>query len=268
MSFVVDNKSQVGQFVSERNRARQFDFLHTSFVVSEHTAGLEIDHEFVSTLNAYATRYLSPQPGRYRRHYNVRVGQHQPSDWSLVHDEMDEFIDVLHRQWAHFSPTQAAAYALWGVNHIHPFCDGNGRTARSLCYYVLCKKLGHWLPGSVTVLELIRTDHRTHHCEILQRMHDARVRPNMITDLAEMTSLIDQLTLIQIQSHHQETIERERQEQEAAERSRIEREAEVARCAAAAKANALADEAMEAAAQAISAAQHDVHSDVENRDEA
>jgi len=209
MAFVVtDQKSQVGEFVSQRNRARQFDFLHTSFVVSEYSAGLEIDHEFVCLLNAYAARYLSLQPGRYRRHYNVTVGQHTPSEWPLVYEEMSDFIDTLHANWAAWSPVEAAAYALWGVNHVHPFAEGNGRTARALSYYVLCKKLRNWVPGRTTVVELIKTQHRAHHCEILQRMHDGRQRPAMKTDLTELAELIDQLLVEQIRLHNEEVAAR------------------------------------------------------------
>lgn len=202
MAFLIDNSTdhgkQLTQYVSERNRARQFDFLQTTFVISQNSWGLEIDHEFICTLNAYAARYLSMQPGRYRRHYNVEVGAHKPSDWSLVYGEMEDFLNVLHQNWASWEPTQAAAYALWGVNHVHPFCEGNGRTARALCYYVLSQKFGQWLPGRKSLLELIRADHRTHYCEILQRMHDARARPGMTTDLAEMTAFIDGLVVEQL----------------------------------------------------------------------
>ena len=41
------------------------------------------------------------------------------------------------------------------MNHIHPFINGNGRTARAACYFVLRVKLGGWLPGEVILPELI-----------------------------------------------------------------------------------------------------------------
>jgi Fic family protein len=198
MGLVVEGKSPLGQFVSERNRARQFDFLQTSFVISENADGLEIDHEFVCTLNAYAARYLSMQPGRYRRHYNVVVGKHTPSDWSLAYEEMDGFLEILHKNWAKWEPTEAAAYTLWAINHVHPFCEGNGRTARALCYYVLCKKFRKWLPGRTTILELMRTANRQDYCDILNRMDAARLRPAMETDLSEMTAFIDKMVVEQL----------------------------------------------------------------------
>lgn len=200
MTLTLDDGTRIGQFVSERNRLRQYDFLHTSFFVSEFAPGLEIDHEFICSLNLYAAQYLSPQPGRYRRHYNVSVGAHSPKEWFHVQDEMELFLDTLHREWAHMDEIQAAAYALWGVNHVHPFCDGNGRTARALCYFVLCKKLGNWLRGKTTIMELIRTDGRNEYCNILQRMHEARTGPEMTTDLTEMTTFLNDLVLKQIKT--------------------------------------------------------------------
>lgn len=175
-----------------------------SFAVSELQAGLKIDHDFIGLLNAYAARYLSQQPGYYRRHYNVEVGPHKPSDWPIVYDEMERLVETLHKNWSAWNSVEAAAYALWAINHVHPFAEGNGRTARALSYYVFCKKEGQWLPGSMTFVELIRAKHRPQYCEIMQRMHDARSRPDMMTDLAELVAFLDPLILEQVRLHQQE----------------------------------------------------------------
>ena len=46
----------------------------------------------------------------------------------------------------------------WKFNWIHPFIEGNGRTARATCYYLLCTRSGALLPGRRIVPERIRDD--------------------------------------------------------------------------------------------------------------
>ena len=52
-----------------------------------------------------------------------------------------------------------ATYVLWRLNHIHPFINGNGRTARAACYFILCIAAGGWLRGDTILPELIRQNH-------------------------------------------------------------------------------------------------------------
>ena len=70
---------------------------------------------------------------------------------------MDRFFSLIHENWTIVDhPTYVPAYALWRLNWIHPFVEGNGRTARAACYYLICMKQGRLLPGKKIVPERIR----------------------------------------------------------------------------------------------------------------
>ena len=46
---------------------------------------------------------------------------------------------------------------MWDTSDfIHPFINGNGRTARALCYCIICLKANALLPGTPLLPELIR----------------------------------------------------------------------------------------------------------------
>lgn len=60
--------------------------------------------------------------------------------------------------WKENSAVHLCAYVLWKLNWIHPFSDGNGRTARAVAYVVLSAKLDSLLPGSPTIPEQIAGD--------------------------------------------------------------------------------------------------------------
>ena len=194
---LTDKTTPIFQFVSERNRGRQYDFLHTAYNVSQAVTDFRIDREFLCNLNFYAVQYLSVQPGKYREHYNVTVSRHIPPDWSQVEARMDQFWNNLARLWSRMGAIATAAYALWAVNNIHPFAEGNGRSSRALCYFILCHRLGMWLPGDTTIMELIRNSNRPEYCGILAKM-DATIDADGLADLTEMTAFLDRLMLQQI----------------------------------------------------------------------
>lgn len=51
------------------------------------------------------------------------------------------FADLQSEPWRNTSAFDAAAFALWRLNWIHPFDDGNGRTARAIAVIVLFTRL-------------------------------------------------------------------------------------------------------------------------------
>jgi Fic family protein len=71
---------------------------------------------------------------------------------------MDQFISTAHENWYVWKTTELAAYVLWRLNWIHPFIEGNGRTARAACYYIICAKSGGLPGGSVIIPERIRRE--------------------------------------------------------------------------------------------------------------
>lgn len=148
------------------NLARQYEFLH-----SVTKASLQLNQPFLSievirALNFHATACLHANAGEFRT-IEVSVGNpanpaeppsFQPPPHFEVSALMQLFTNIVNRLWSETDPFWLSAFVLWRLNHIHPFINGNGRTARVVSYFVLCLKLGNWLPGSTILPELIRRD--------------------------------------------------------------------------------------------------------------
>jgi len=153
--------------VQEGNLLRQYDLLLNCIEIGL-VKGIEsFDKYTLWSLNAAAVANIAQFGGRYRRG-PIYVGDHLPPHFDDVPDEMDRFLSVVHENWTVIeNPMVLPAFALWRMNWIHPFVEGNGRTARAACYYLICMKFGRILPGSRIVPERIR-DNRQPYYEALQ----------------------------------------------------------------------------------------------------
>src|SRR6202051_1248983 len=102
---------------------------------------------------------LHPLAGTWRN-TPVKIGGsgHQPPDEAFVSEEVELMCDYVNDHWNDMSAAHLCAYVLWKLNWIHPFSDGNGRTARALSYLLLCARLGYRLPGKNTIPEQIAAD--------------------------------------------------------------------------------------------------------------
>lgn len=195
--IVVDEHSDLGNDVKIANLGRQYDFLQTSFIVSQHHGDFQINHRFIKELNFYAVHYLSSNPGEYRKQYvDISNTPHEPPAWEKVDQLMIDFLSELADFDGASEPVLTAAYVLWRINWIHPFVQGNGRTARALSYFVLCQNLNMWLPGTKIIPESIR-ETRPEYCSILQRV-DQSYQSNGAPDLAELTDYLQTLLTKQL----------------------------------------------------------------------
>lgn len=152
--------------VSEQNLLRQYDLL-TNCVEIGLAKGIEaFDKYTLWALNAAAIANIAQFGGRFRKQ-PIAVGDHIPPHFRDVDEEIDIMLSIVHENWTLVrSPTVLAAFVLWRLNWIHPFVEGNGRTARAACYYLICLRAGQLLPGKKIVPERIRDKRKPYYAAL------------------------------------------------------------------------------------------------------
>lgn len=152
-----------------------------------------------------ATFLLLARPGEYRVepvHLALEDGTvvYEPPAASDVPAYMDTFFAAIGERWAASTPVHVAAYTLWLINWVHPFKNGNGRSARAFCYACLSLRMGFVLPGTPTVIDLIMQPQNRPDYESALRVGDAAFQTNGEPDLAPMEAFVERLLVEQLES--------------------------------------------------------------------
>jgi Fic family protein len=195
MLVLEEQNPEIYARVQERNLIRQYDLLVNCIEIGLSQGPYALDKYALWALNHVAVANISQFGGRFRKE-PIYVGNHIPPHFKDVPDLMDRFISFIHENWFNLEPTQLAAYGLWRLNWIHPFIEGNGRTARAVCYYLLCTRYGGLLSGAKIVPERIR-ENRPAYYEALRSADKAWEAGNLdVSDLEAYIAglLADQLS--------------------------------------------------------------------------
>lgn len=183
----------VYQDLSIANLNRQYDFLRSAVLASIALDRPLLSIEVIKALNYHAISCLHPNAGEWRP-CKVSVGEYLPPAFHQVPGQMHMFVDEVNRSWENADPVVLAAFVLWRLNHIHPFVNGNGRTARVACYFVLCLKLGGWIDTDVILPELIKRN-RDEYVEILKQVDASLAQGLDLTPLhGFLTRLLNEQT--------------------------------------------------------------------------
>lgn len=154
--FVLEHEDpELFDRIQEQNLNRQYELLTNCIEIGLKKGPGAFDKFFLWALNHVAVAIISQFGGRFRKE-PIYVGDHKPPHFKDVDNWMDRFISTVQENWFIWTPTELAAYGLWRLNWIHPFVEGNGRTARAACYYLLCVRSGALLPGKKILPERIR----------------------------------------------------------------------------------------------------------------
>lgn len=195
MSIRENGDKQLFDRISEQNLLRQYDLL-TNCIEVGLAKGIEFfDKYTLWALNAAAVSNISQFGGRYREE-PVLVGNHIPPHFNQVPNLMDQCLSMVHENWEQIdNPLVLPAYILWRMNWIHPFVEGNGRTARAACYYLICLSYGALLPGQKIVPERIRENRQPYYAA-LQAADRAWAEGRF--DVTELTNYLTMLVKAQL----------------------------------------------------------------------
>lgn len=194
MLVLEGNKPDIYTKIQKKNLLRQYDLLTNCIDIGLDQGPTAFDKYTLWSLNHISVANISQFAGHFREE-PIYVGNHIPPHFNSVSDLMDRFISFIHENWFILSPTQLAAYGIWRLNWIHPFIEGNGRTARATCYYLLCVRSGGLLPGRKIVPERIRDDRQPYYAALRAADH-AWSQGNL--DISEMEGYLARLLEAQL----------------------------------------------------------------------
>ena len=152
-----DEQHPVYQKVAAANNVRHYDFLQSMVTAAIESGQLRVTELLIKAINFHAIVGLYVEAGQYRTS-EVIVGPYVPPTQDQIESLMKAAVDEINQVWNSTNAPTVAAYALWRITHIHPFVNGNGRTARAVCYFILCVKAGIWLPGNTILPEQLRRE--------------------------------------------------------------------------------------------------------------
>jgi Fic family protein len=150
-------------------------------------------------LNRAALKGISLYAGLFRPG-DIAIGKskHVPPGAHLVPELVEDLCEYVMERWAEASPIHLSAYVMWRINWIHPFTDGNGRTARAASYLVLSVGTRMLLPGTRTIPEQTIANRAAYYAA-LEDADDAW-KEREVVDLSAMEKLIAELLTGQLLS--------------------------------------------------------------------
>ncbi len=164
-----------------------------------HSPNANVLKEFHRT----ATLFLLHAPGEFREGPVVVTNGngdvvHNPPPADEVDGHIEKFFAELLDNWPTKQPQEIGAFCLWMINWVHPFKNGNGRSARAFCYACLCLKLGFVLPGTKSVIDLIMEQRDDYYSAL--KIADNAYEANGVPDLEPMIEFVDRLLFEQLNS--------------------------------------------------------------------
>ena len=183
-----------------RNGLKQFDLgMRAVEDALEKGEQFRLRSSLILSLHRQALEGISPLAGTFRpAGVGIQGSKHNPIGAHLVPEMIEDMCDYINDRWKSASAIHISAYAMWRLNWIHPFSDGNGRTSRIVSYIVLCIATGSRLPGYPTIPDHI-VENRTPYFDALEDA-DQKFEAAKSVDVGMMEVLLKNLLAKQLMS--------------------------------------------------------------------
>lgn len=119
-----------------------YEALNYLYETIGHNSQQTISEVFIRTLHKLVVRETEKEEAGAYRTTNVMItgSDHTPPDVSQVRSAMNELIKWVRENQRKLHPIELAALLHHKIVHIHPFSDGNGRTARLVMNLILMQQ--------------------------------------------------------------------------------------------------------------------------------
>lgn len=188
------------------NSLRQFDAAMGELDKWISDSNYKFRPSLILTLNRIVLRNISRYAGVFRPgDMKITGSDHQPPTGEEVPAAVEEFCEFIESNFETQSAVFLSAYALWKLNWIHPFVDGNGRTSRIVSYLILCAKLGYRVNGTNTVPDQISSKKAPYY-KALEAADKAHQKGKI--DVSELEDMLDGMLAAQLLSVHKDAIDK------------------------------------------------------------
>jgi len=172
-------------------------------IIREHVQDAErrfkLAPRHILELNFAALDGIHVMAGTYRN-VSVKISgsKHKPPDAFAVSEEVAAMCAYVSDNWEISEGLHLCAYTLWKLNWIHPFADGNGRTARAVSYLTMCIRLDGLLPGAPTIPDQIAGNKKPYY-EALEAADTAWIDQGIV-DVSVLEAMLEPMLAKQLLS--------------------------------------------------------------------
>ncbi len=96
---------------------------------------------------------------------------HEPPSYTVIPETIEQLCEFANEDKTFIHPVLKAIIIHFIISYLHPFADGNGRTARSLFYWYMLKK-GYWLTEFISISRVIYKSKVQYEKAFLYTEHD------------------------------------------------------------------------------------------------